>query len=454
MFFERPEVGTQALLVHIEAEDSTVEELRELAISSGLYPAGELTAKKRYPDPKTYIGSGKLDEIIGCADRVEAELVLFDQELSPAQERNLEKILKRRVLGRTGLILNIFAQRARTHEGKLQVELAQLQHASTHLVRGWTHLDRQRGGSGRGQGAAIGVTGAGETQLEADQRMIRTRIKNLNHRLLKVRRQRNQSRRARQKAEIKTISLVGYTNAGKSTLFNALCKSDVHAADQLFATLDPTLRQLELPVLGKAILTDTVGFIRQLPHGLVDAFRATLEEVKQADLLIHVVDASSSERALHMAEADSVLEEIGAEKVPQLVVYNKIDLMGEKPRVDRNEDGVPVRVWLSSLKANGLDSLVSVTTELLAKQIVDTTLHLHPSQGQMRAKLFALGAVIDERTEPDGTLNMHVRIEANSLRRLASKSGLEISDLAIDELTVSDRSHDDGQKVAASPNET
>ena len=296
MFFERPDAGTQTLLVHIEAQDATVEELRELAVSAGLNAVSEVTAKKRNPDPKTYIGSGKLEEIRLIADEVGAELILFDQELSPTQERNLEEAFERRVLGRTGLILNIFAQRARTHEGKLQVELAQLQHSSTRLVRGWSHLDRQRGGSGRGQGSSMGVTGTGETQLETDQRLVHTRIKNINQRLIKVRKQRKQNRRGRQKADIRTVSLVGYTNAGKSTLFNALCATDVHAADQLFATLDPTIRQLELPYLGKSILTDTVGFIRQLPHGLIDAFRATLEEVKQADLLLHVVDASSPEK--------------------------------------------------------------------------------------------------------------------------------------------------------------
>ena len=263
--------------------------------------------------------------------------------------------------------------------------------------------------------------------------MIRSRIKNINQRLSRVRKQRNQNRRARQKADIRTVSLVGYTNAGKSTLFNTLCASEVHAADQLFATLDPTLRQLELPVLGRAILTDTVGFIRQLPHGLIDAFRATLEEVKQADLLLHVVDASALDRPLHMQEVNNVLAEIGADQVRQLLVYNKIDLVGEKPRIDRNEDGIPVRVWLSGLEGDGLDNLLTAITELVASQVVDTTLKLEPRYGQMRSQLFALGAVVDEKTDQDGTLIMHVRIEAGRLKRLAKKAGLDMKRLGLDD---------------------
>jgi GTP-binding protein HflX len=431
LFFERPDAGTQTLLIHIEAQDATVEELRELAVSAGLNAVAEVTAKKRNPDPKTYIGSGKLDEIKIIADEFGAELILFDQELSPTQERNLEEAFERRVLGRTGLILNIFAQRARTHEGKLQVELAQLQHASTRLVRGWTHLDRQRGGSGRGQGSSMGVTGTGETQLETDQRLVHTRIKNINQRLVKVRKQRKQNRRSRQKADIKTVSLVGYTNAGKSTLFNALCATDVHAADQLFATLDPTIRQLELPYLGTSILTDTVGFIRQLPHGLIDAFRATLEEVKQADLLLHVVDASSPEKILHHEEVNAVLTEIDADKVPQLLVYNKVDLTEETPRVDVDEQGKPYRVWVSGLNGDGLELLLSAISARLALEIVETTLKLPLGQGKLRAQLFELSAVVSESVDDDGRQCLQVRLEANILRKLISQAGLEFADLGI-----------------------
>ena len=431
MFFERPDAGTQTLLVHIEAQDATVEELRELAVSAGLNAVSEVTAKKRNPDPKTYIGSGKLEEIRLIADEVGAELILFDQELSPTQERNLEEAFERRVLGRTGLILNIFAQRARTHEGKLQVELAQLQHSSTRLVRGWSHLDRQRGGSGRGQGSSMGVTGTGETQLETDQRLVHTRIKNINQRLIKVRKQRKQNRRGRQKADIRTVSLVGYTNAGKSTLFNALCATDVHAADQLFATLDPTIRQLELPYLGKSILTDTVGFIRQLPHGLIDAFRATLEEVKQADLLLHVVDASSPEKILHHEEVNAVLTEIDADKVPQLLVYNKVDLTDEVPRVDLDEQGEPYRVWVSGLNGEGLELLLSAISARLSSEMLETTLKLPPGQGKFRAQLFELSAVVAESVDDEGGQCLQVRLEANSLRKLISQAGMQFADLGI-----------------------
>ncbi|MEJ6518031.1 MAG: GTPase HflX [Pseudomonadales bacterium] len=431
MFFERPDAGTQTLLVHIEAQDATVEELRELAVSAGLNAVSEVTAKKRNPDPKTYIGSGKLEEIRLIADEVGAELILFDQELSPTQERNLEEAFERRVLGRTGLILNIFAQRARTHEGKLQVELAQLQHSSTRLVRGWSHLDRQRGGSGRGQGSSMGVTGTGETQLETDQRLVHTRIKNINQRLIKVRKKRKHNPRGRQKADISTVSFVGYTNAGKSTLFNALCATDVHAADQLFATLDPTIRQLELPYLGKSILTDTVGFIRQLPHGLIDAFRATLEEVKQADLLLHVVDASSPEKILHHEEVNAVLTEIDADKVPQLLVYNKVDLTDEAPRVDLDEQGEPYRVWVSGLNGEGLELLLSAISARLSSEMTETTLKLPPGQGKFRAQLFELSAVVGESVDDEGRQCLQVRLEANSLRKLISQAGMQFSDLGI-----------------------
>ncbi len=435
MFFERPQAGGRALLVHVEHNDGhsgTVGELQELALSAGLEPVGCVTARRRHPDPKTWIGSGKMDEVQCSSESLDAELVLFDQELTPTQERNLEKTLKRRVLGRTGLILHIFAQRARTHEGKLQVELAQLEHASTRLVRGWTHLDRQRGASGRGQGAAIGVGGAGETQLEVDQRMIRTRIRQINQRLARVRNQRSQNRRARMRADVKTISLAGYTNAGKSTLFNRLCDADVHEADQLFATLDPTLRRLEIPVTGKVVLTDTVGFIRDLPHTLIDAFRATLEEVRQADLVLHVVDASSPDHLDHVSEVNRVLAEIDAQEIPQLLVYNKIDLVDKAARVDRDETGKPVRVWASATRGDGIDALLEAIGERLSTDVIETTLCLRPHQGQLRARLFALGAVMDEQIGPDGTMTLRLRIEERELHRLARHAGEDLNAFGYD----------------------
>jgi len=277
----------------------------------------------------------------------------------------------------------------------------------------------------------MGVTGTGETQLETDQRLVHTRIKNINQRLVNVRKQRRQNRRGRQKADIKTVSLVGYTNAGKSTLFNALCATDVHAADQLFATLDPTIRQLELPYLGKSILTDTVGFIRQLPHGLIDAFRATLEEVKQADLLLHVVDASSPEKILHHEEVNAVLTEIDADKVPQLLVYNKVDLTDEAPRVDLDEQGEPYRVWVSGLNGEGLELLLSAISARLSSEMTETTLKLPPGQGKFRAQLFELSAVVGESVDDEGRQCLQVRLEANSLRKLISQAGMQFSDLGI-----------------------
>ncbi len=421
MFFDRPKTGSRTLLVHIQknhSELATIEELSELALSAGLEVVGCVAMKRRYPHPGTFIGSGKIEEIRLWLSENHAELVVFGDDLSPTQERNLEGALNVRVLGRTGLILEIFARRARTHEGKLQVELAQLHHVSSRLVRGWTHLDRQKGGSGRGQGASSGLGGAGETQLEADQRLISERIDKIQDRLDGVRRSREQNRRSRTRSEVKTISLAGYTNAGKSTLFNRLCSANVHAEDQLFATLDPTLRQLEMPIIGHAILTDTVGFIRQLPHTLVDAFRATLEEVAQADLIVHIVDAATPLPEERIDEVDAVLEEIGASDVPRLMVYNKADLIGEPARVQRNVAGVPVSVWLSSLTGDGCDLLVEAIAERLASNVIETSVQIRPEQGKLRARFFELGAVLNEHTGEDGSITMNLRIQESSLSRI------------------------------------
>lgn len=422
MFLDRPESGSKALLIHIQQFDSelaTEEELSELVTSAGLVPVGCIASQRRYPHPGTFIGGGKVEEIATWIAENPCDLVVFGDDLSPTQERNLEQALDRRVLGRTGLILEIFARRARTHEGKLQVELAQLDHASTRLVRGWSHLDRQRGGSGRGAGASSGLGGAGETQLEADQRMIGDRIKRINGRLAKVRGQREHNRRARTRSSVRSISLAGYTNAGKSTLFNQLCRAEVHAEDQLFATLDPTLRKLELPIVGSAVLADTVGFIRQLPHSLVDSFRATLEEVSQADLILHVVDVAAPLREERITEVNQVLDEIGANEIPQLLVYNKVDLVGEKPRIERNYRGEPSRVWLSSVTGDGTKLLLEAIAERIGEQVIETSITIRPEDGRIRARFFELGAVMSEQPCEDGSVEMHLRIEESRLRQIA-----------------------------------
>ncbi|CUB05839.1 ribosome rescue GTPase HflX [Marinomonas fungiae] len=393
MFFERPESGEIAVLVHIDFHDINdnhgPEEFVELAISAGADPVAVVTGSRQRPDSKFFVGTGKLEEIKDIVIREEAQVVLFDHALSPSQERNLESVLKCRVLDRTGLILDIFAQRARTHEGKLQVELAQLQHMSTRLIRGWTHLERQKGG--------IGMRGPGETQLETDRRLLRERIKAIQKRLEKVNSQRDQSRRARSRSDVPTISLVGYTNAGKSTLFNRATGADVYAADQLFATLDPTLRRLDLEQVGTVVLADTVGFIRKLPHRLVKAFQATLKESAESDLLLHVVDAADISRDDNIAAVEEVLEEIGANELPTLKVFNKIDALptGE-PRIDRDEHGNPVRVWLSAREGIGIDLLEQAIAELLSEDIVKDTIVVPSNQGRFRAMLFEQGAVKGE----------------------------------------------------------
>ncbi|MDA7589917.1 GTPase HflX [Pseudomonadales bacterium] len=416
MFFDRPAPGSKAMLVFIRNKTSdlaTHEEVEELARSAGMAVVGLIESARRDPHPKTMVGSGKVDEIKVASEAAGANLVLFSEDLSSTQERNLEGALDLRVLGRTGLILEIFAQRARTHEGKLQVELAQLEHSASRLVRGWTHLDRQRGGAGAGLG------GAGETQLEADQRLLAARNKKIKERLERVQRQRHQSRRARARSETATVALAGYTNAGKSTLFNRLTQSAVHAADQLFATLDPTLRQISLPLTGKAVISDTVGFIRALPHGLVESFKATLEEVTEATLILHVVDASAGEKQERMDAVNGVLSEIGAREVPQLLVLNKSDIQGVTgPLVRRDAAGKAYSVQVSSLTGVGLPELLSCIDELISDDVVTTVLTLKPEQGMIRAKCFELASVIEEVMDENGTIAMHLRIEKKNLARL------------------------------------
>lgn len=417
---ERPEIGRRAILVHVDfgpdADADALSECRELALSAGAEVLDTLTTSRRKPDPRFFVGSGKTEELAAAVEAHCAELVIVNHQLSPSQERNLEGRLKCRVLDRTGLILDIFAQRARSHEGKLQVELAQLKHLSTRLIRGWTHLERQKGG--------IGLRGPGETQLEMDRRMIGQRIKQLTRGLERVRRQREQGRRNRQRQSVTTLSLVGYTNAGKSTLFNRLTDGTAYQADQLFATLDPTLRRILLPGVGKAVLADTVGFIRHLPHELVAAFHSTLQETRDADLLLHVVDASDPERDLHAETVNEVLEEIGAQEVPQLVVYNKADRVDRSPGIERDEEGRPSRVWVAALHGAGLELLREAAAERLSGGEVSGWVGLAPEKGRLRSRLYNLDAVVTERVDEDGVGWLYIRLSAEAFEQLATGEGL------------------------------
>lgn len=373
-------------------QPEALEELRLLAIAAGADVRGAILGSRQVPDAATFVGKGKAEEIRDAVAREQTDLVLVNHNLSPAQERNLEKITACRVLDRTGLILDIFAQRAHSAEGKLQVELAQLEHLSTRLVRGWTHLGRQKGG--------IGLRGPGETQLEVDRRLIRERIKKLNERLQQVTVQRRSRRKARHKVPIPTVSLVGYTNAGKSSLFNRLTSSSVYVADRLFATLDPTMRRIELPGKASVILGDTVGFIRQLPHDLVAAFKSTLEEVAAADLLLHVVDAASPEKLEQIQQVNNVLAEIQAQSIPQITVFNKIDLTGEAPRLERDATGEVSRAWVSARRGDGMDLLQQALADRFRRHRRHYLLSLPPEAGRLRASLFEHFDVVRE-TAPD-----------------------------------------------------
>ncbi|MDX1608708.1 MAG: ribosome rescue GTPase HflX [Halofilum sp. (in: g-proteobacteria)] len=405
-----------------------LDEFAELARAAGVEVEGEITGSRQRPDPKYFVGSGKVEEIRELIEASGVELLLVDHELSPAQERNLERRLQCRVLDRTGLILDIFAQRARSFTGKLQVELAQLTHLSTRLVRGWTHLERQKGG--------IGLRGPGETQLEMDRRLIGGRIKQIRKRLDKVHRQREQGRQARRAAEASTVSLVGYTNAGKSTLFRALAEPDAFVADRLFATLDPTLRRLELPFGHPAILADTVGFVRALPHELVEAFRSTLEETRDAALLLHVVDAADETRERRIADVEAVLAEIGAEDVPRLEVFNKIDRTGREPAIERDANGRPVRVWVSAATGAGMERLLAAIAERLGGPQVHGWLRVEPSQGRLRARLFAEGGVLDERYESSGAVWLEVSLEQADWERIAAAESIASGALVPDRARV------------------
>jgi GTP-binding protein HflX len=419
--FERPKGGERAILVDVgighPVDPNDTAEFKALAASAGALPVGTVLANRARPDPKYFVGAGKAEEIRARAAELGAELVLMDQTLSPSQERNLEKLTNCRVLDRNGLILDIFAQRARSFEGKLQVELAQLSHLSTRLVRGWTHLERQKGG--------IGLRGPGETQLETDRRLIAKRIRTLRGRLEKLARQRETGRHVRREVPVPTVALVGYTNAGKSTLFNALTGSDTYVADQLFATLDPTVRRIKLERVGEVVLADTVGFVRALPHELIAAFRSTLQEARDADLLLHVVDASDPLRNERIVQVREVLTGIGAGDIRELTVFNKIDLVGsERARVLAGPDGVPQQAWVSAASGAGLDALREAVGEAVRPHQLRRTLHVELTAAAIRSDLYRRDAVRAERQCEDGSWEIDVELGSGELAKVLGGRGV------------------------------
>ncbi|NCF52423.1 GTPase HflX [Gammaproteobacteria bacterium] len=418
--FERPQSGERAILVHASTQgapdESERDEFVELARSAGAVIVDQIVSARRRPDPRYFIGKGKLEELAASVEAHGADLVISSTTLMPGQERNLERRLKCRVLDRAGLILDIFAQRARSFEGKLQVELAQLRHLSTRLVRGWTHLERQKGG--------IGLRGPGETQLESDRRLIGARIRQLNARLEQVDARRTMNRQNRVRAEVPTVALVGYTNAGKSTLFNALTDASVYVEDQMFATLDPTVRRLELPSGREIVLADTVGFIRDLPHELIAAFRSTLQEAREADLILHLIDASDSNRWQRVRQVNSVLQQLDADQVPQIRVYNKIDRLDRKPRVANNRSGQGRAAWISAATGEGIPLLLTAIGERLRRETLHGYVHLSASQGRQRARLFEMGAVLSEEPCDDGGWTLELKMAEKDLRRFVKRENL------------------------------
>ncbi|MGH8560031.1 MAG: ribosome rescue GTPase HflX [Methylococcales bacterium] len=408
--FERPGNGERAILVHMPVHQDSEDfgELHELARSAGVFPVATLSGSRKTPDPKFFIGKGKVEELRNLIGVHNIDLILVNHSLSAGQERNLERATEVRVVDRNGLILDIFSQRAQSFEGKLQVELAQLQHLSTRLVRGWTHLERQKGG--------IGLRGPGETQLETDRRLIGIRIRQIKKKLEKVDRQRKQGRTSRMKAEIPSVALVGYTNAGKSTLFNALSGASTYVANQLFATLDPALRRIILPDESSVVLADTVGFIRHLPHELVAAFRSTLQEVGNARLLLHVIDASLEDKEATIDQVNRVLHEIGAGEIPQLLVYNKIDqLDNNSSGIERNAEGIPEKVRVSAHNGKGLAELGSAIAEMLKAERVCHHVSLLPQHAGIRSNLFKHARVLCEEVTESGGWEMDVEIKNKDL---------------------------------------
>ncbi len=420
--FERPRTGERAVLVRLgfgaPVDQEDLQEFTQLAVSAGAVPVATVTGRRDRPDPRYFLGSGKAEELKGAAAASQADVILVDHALSPSQERNLEKLTERRVLDRNGLILDIFAQRARSFEGKLEVELAQLKHIGSRLVRGWTHLERQKGG--------IGLRGPGETQLETDRRIIATRVRVLTRRLEKIKQQRETGRQMRAEIPVPSLALVGYTNAGKSTLFGALSGAAAYVADQLFATLDPTVRRLQLPGGASVVVADTVGFIRELPHELVAAFQSTLTEARAATLLLHVVDASNPRRDEQRFAVDTVLQEIGAQDIPHILVYNKIDRLQMQPRIDRDADGRATAVWISAAQRAGLELLASAVAERLARFARRARLRVPASAGALRSRLYAAHAVRAESSGDDGSIELAVELPDLELLTLARTAGVQI----------------------------
>lgn len=416
--FEQYECAEKALLVHVFFQKQrTKKELKEfevLATSAQIEILSTFITTRDAPVAKYFIGAGKARELAEAVKAMGASIIIFNHTLTPAQERNLETLCECRVIDRTELILDIFAQRARTYEGKLQVELAQLRHLSTRLVRGWTHLERQKGG--------IGLRGPGETQLETDRRLLRKRVQFILSRLERVEKQRDQSHQLRNKADIPTLSIVGYTNAGKSTLFNILTGASVYVADQLFATLDPTLRRIAIEDCGEAVIADTVGFIQGLPHELVAAFKATLKETQQAELLLHVIDASDPAQLDNITAVNQVLAEIEADSIPTLVIMNKIDKLAHGvPRIDRDSKGRAQRVWLSAATGYGIQLLFNVLKELLARQIQHCQLSLPANMTKLRSRFYQLNAVEAETINTDGSFDLQIRMPLIQWQKLCKQ---------------------------------